>query len=384
MPLLHHPKTKRVLVLGLFLLSIPVLLADGPDRGRARTVVVSAPREVATFNGTSITDEDLRKAAASDLDNLSIQVDEMNANVARMEHQILETNLLHLLADKMFEAEAAKRGITKDAFLDKELQGKVKEPSIQDIAAFYEANRQRFNQPLDKVADQIQQYLKAQNRLKAMGDLADSLKTDYGVKMLLPPLRVKVATEGSPSRGPKEAPVTIVEFSDFQCPYCAQLSKTLHEAMAKYGDRVRLVYKQFPLSQIHPFAEKAAEASLCAADQNHFWDLHDLMFDKQNELKEEDLKARGAELKLDSAAFNDCLTSGKEAGKVKQDQREGFSLGISTTPSFFINGRYFSGALTLADISKAIDEEIAFSSSRTAATARASGATRAAAVAKRP
>ncbi len=384
MSLLHHPNAKPVLVLCLFLWSIPVLLAAGPDNARARTVVVSAPRQVATFEGKTITEEDLRKAAASDLDNLSIQVDEMNANVARLEHQILETNLLRLLADKIFEAEAAKQGMSKDAFLDRELQGKIKAPSIQDIAAFYEANKQRFDQPLDKVADQIQQYLKAQNRIKAMGDLADTLKASYGVKMLLPPLRVKVGTEGSPSRGPKEAPVTIVEFSDFQCPYCSQLSKTLHEAMAKYGGRVRLVYKQFPLSQIHPFAEKAAEAALCAADQDHFWDLHDLMFDTQNELKEEDLKAKGAQLKLNSASFNDCLASGKYANRVKQDQREGFSLGISTTPSFFINGRYFSGALPLADLSKAIDEEIALSSTRASAAAGASSTVHAVLAAKAP
>ncbi len=380
----YHPNIKPVLVLGLFLCGSPMLRADGPDKARARTVTVSAPRQVATFDGKSITDEDLRKAAASDLDNLSIQVDEMNANVTRLEHQILDTNLLRLLADKMFEAEAAKRGMSKDAFLDKELQGKVKEPSIQDVAAFYEANRQRFNQPLDKVADQIQQYLKAQNRVKAMGDLADSLKAEYGVKVLLPPLRIKVATEGSPSRGPKQAPVTIVEFSDFQCPFCAQFSKTLHEAAAKYGDRVRLVYKQFPLSQIHPFAEKAAEAALCAADQDHFWDLHDLMFDKQNELKEEDLKAKGAQLKLDSTVFNDCLTSGKYASRVKQDQREGFSLGVSTTPSFFINGRFFSGAMTLADISKEIDEEIALGAPRASAAAGAPSTARAASIAKAP
>ncbi len=384
MSLTYHSEAKPILVFGLFLCSVPLLLADGPERARAHTVTISAPRQVATFDGTSITDEDLRKAAASDLDNLSVQVDEMNANVARLEHQILETNLLRLLADKIFEAEAAKRGMSKDAFLDKELQGKVKEASIQDVAAFYEANKQRFNQPLDKVADQIQQYLKSQNRIKAMGDLADSLKAEYGVKVLLPPLRVKVATDGSPSRGSKEAPVTIVEFSDFQCPYCAQLSKTLHEAIAKYGDRVRLVYKQFPLSQIHPFAEKAAEAALCAADQDHFWDLHDLMFDKQSELKEEDLKAKGAQLKIDSAAFNDCLASGKNASRVKQDQREGFSIGVSTTPSFFINGRFFSGAMTLADISKAIDEEIALGSMRASTAAGAPSTTHAALVAKRP
>ncbi len=360
--MVSRQNVRTIWVLGLFLTCISPLLADGPARPKPHIVTVSAPRVVAAFSGTSITDEDLRKAAASDLDRLSIEVDQMNANVARIEHQILETNLIRLLADKLFEAEAAKRGITKEALLEKELQGRIKEPSQQDINAFYEANKQRFNQPLDKVAAQIQQYLKTENRNKAMGDLADRLKPDYAVKMLLPPLRVKVGEEGSPSLGPNDAPVTIVEFSDFQCPFCSQLSKTLHEVVGKYGDKVHLVYRQFPLSQIHPFAEKAAEASLCAADQNHFWELHDLMFGTQNALKEGDLTAKAAQLKLDTVAFNGCLTSGKYAARVKQEQRKGFSLGVATTPSFFINGRYFAGALPLADISKTIEEEILLNS----------------------
>lgn len=384
MSLFRRQHARSFLGLALFLFCIPLLLADGPDRPKGRMVMAAAPREVATFDGASITDEDLRKAAATDLDNLAIQIDEMNANVARVEHQILETNLLHLLADKMFEAEAKKQGISKEAYLEKELQGKVKEPSLQDVTAFYEANKQRFSQPLDKVADQIQQYLRNESRNKAMGDLADRLKPDYSAKMLLPPLRASVKTEGSPSRGPKGAPVTVVEFSDFQCPYCSQLAKTIHEVSAKYGDQVRLVYRQFPLSQIHPFAEKAAEAALCAADQDRFWDLHDLMFESQNSLKEEDLKAKGAQLKLDTAAFNDCLDSGKYAKRVRQDQREGYSLGVSTTPSFFINGRYFTGALPLEDISKTIDEEIALRSAPTAASAGLPISSRDVAVVKKP
>ncbi len=358
MSILCRQNFKTALVLGLFLSCLSPLAAQKK--------VDMRPKTVATFNGTSITDEDLRQAAADDLDRLSIQVDAMNANLARTEQQILETHLIRLLADKLFEAEAAKQGMTKEAFLDKELKGKIKEPSQQDIQAFYEANKQRYNQPLEKVTEQIRQYLKTESRNKAMGDLADRLKGNYGVKMLLPPLREKVGTQGSPSLGPKEAPVTIVVFSDYQSSFCAQLSRTLHEAVAKYGDQVRLVYRQFPLSQMHPLAEKAAEASLCAADQNHFWEMSDLMFGSQNELNEKDLKAKAAKLKLDSGVFDNCMASGKYADKVKQDQREGYTLGVAATPAMFINGRFLSGALPLSEISKSIEEEILLSLSRTA------------------
>jgi protein-disulfide isomerase len=358
-----------VLALGLCLSCIPVLRAQAPAKQNPHIIEVSEPRVVASFNGAPITEEDLRKAASSDLDKLGLQVMQMNANVARIEHQILETNLLHLLADRLFEAEAAKQGITKEAYVDKELAGKVKEPTDQDVNAFYQSNRQRFNQPLAQVADQIRRYLDAESRSKALGDLADSLKAEYAVKMMLPPLRSKVGTEGSPSRGPKEAPVTIVEFSDFECPYCSQLSKTLHEVLAKYGDEVQLVYRHFPLSQIHPFAERAAEASLCAGEQDHFWEMHDLMFQTQNALKDDDLKAKALALKLNSTAFDQCLASGKYADKVKQDEREGYSLGISSTPAFFINGRFFAGAMPMADITRTIDEEIQLKSGAAKSTA---------------
>jgi protein-disulfide isomerase len=344
------------LVLGLFFTCLSAFPQAAPPNSRAKMVDVKAPRAVATFDGAPVTEEDLRKAAASGLDELSIQVNQMNASVARMEHRILETSLLHLLADKMFEAEAAKLKLTKAAYLEKELEGKVKEPTQQEVAAFYEANRQRFSSPLDKVTEQIREYLKAQNREKAVGDLADRLKSEYNVKTFLPPFRQEVKTSGSPSIGPLGAPVTIVAFSDFQCPACAQLAKTLREAAAKYSDRVRLVYRQFPLEQTHPLAKKAAEASLCAQEQNHFWEFADLAFETQSALKPEDLKAKAAKLGLDTAAFDSCLASGKYAPRVLQDERDAVSLAAST-PSIFINGRFFPGALPLAEIVRIIEEE---------------------------
>ncbi len=357
---LYSRKMKYASVLGLLVLCTSPLKAQESTAPKSTTV--------ATFKGTTITEEELRKAAAADLEKLSIQVQGMNANVARAEHQILETDLNRLLTDKLFEAEAAKLGISEKEYLEKELAGKIKEPSDQDVKAFYEANAQRVNKPLDQVADQIKQYLNTENRNKALSDLADRLKADYGANVLLQPLRAKVGTEGSPSLGPKEAPVTIVEFSDFQCPFCSRLSQTLHQVVEKYGNEVRVVYRQFPLSQLHPNAEKAAEASLCAAEQNRFWDLHNLMFETQNQLSEEDLKAKAVTLKLDSGAFDTCLTTGKYAGRVQQDQRDGYMLGVSSTPSMFVNGRFLTGALPLSDLSKILDEEISLNSPRTAST----------------
>jgi len=369
MMIMRHKDVKTLLLLGLFLMCFPAFSADQPAASMSHMVRASEPRPVASFNGTAITEDDLRKAAAADLDRLSIQVQQIRANLAREEQQILETNLIQLLADKLFEAEAAKRGISKEAFLEQELKGKVKDPTAQDISAFYQANKQRFQRPLDQVTDEIRQYLKTENLNKATGDLADRLKTSYEVKMFLPPLRVNVKTEGSPSRGPKEAPVTIVEFSDFQSPLSSQLNKALHEALAKYGDKVRLVYRQFPISQVHPFAEKAAEASLCAADQNHFWELHDSILETQNELSIKDLEAKAAKLKLDFKAFDGCLNSGKNAQRVQQDQREGSMLGVISSPALFVNGRYLSGSLALSDLSKIINEEISLNSLKTKSAA---------------
>ncbi len=362
MQVINRKNLRVLLGVGLFLSCVSPLLPQ------ARQVDLR-PKTVATFNGTVVTEDELYKAASADLEELRSQIQQMNAQMARTEHQVLENNLLRLLADKMFEAEALKRGISKDKYLEEELAGRVKEPTPEEIKAFYEENKQRYNQPFDKVSGDIRKFLIGERRGKAMGQLADHLKLQYGVEMFLPPLRVNVKTEGSPSLGPKDAPVTVVVFSDFQSSFCSQLDKTLHEVAKKYGDKVRLVYRNFALPSLHPYAEKAAEASLCAEDQNHFWEMHDLIFETQGQLKVEDLKAKAAKLKLDAEAFNSCLTSGKYAAKVKQDQKDGYAAGVAATPTLFVNGRFLSGALPLPELSKTIEEEIHIRSLRAAATA---------------
>ncbi len=316
------------------------------------------PAVVARFQGTVITDDELTKAAAQDLEKLELERVQFNANWERDKNRILEANLSRLLEERLLQAEAAQRGIPKDQFLKSELQGKVKDPTEDDVKAYYEANKERINQPLLQISSKIYDYLKAQNYNTAREALVEKLKQSHGVTVLLQPLRSSVDTDGRPSTGPVEAPVTLVEFSDFQCPYCARLYQTLHQIVKQYGTRVRLVYRNFPLSQLHPFAEKAAEAGLCASDQGQFWQMHDLIFQTQSQLKDEDLKAKAAQLKLDVEAFNSCLASGKNADKVKQDLYAGYKLGVTGTPALFINGRFVNGAVPFEDIAKNIDEEL--------------------------
>jgi protein-disulfide isomerase len=205
---------------------------------------------------------------------------------------------------------------------------------------------------------QVKQYMIDQMRNRYRRAMVDMLKKQFPVKIFLDPVRTAVATAGYPSRGPDSAAVTIVEFSDFQCPYCGGLFPTLKVIEKNYPDQVRLVYRQYPLTSIHPFAQKAAEASLCANDQNRFWEFHDSLFGDQEHLDVPDLKKRAADLKLDTAKFNACLDSGAKVSAIKQDIDEGNKDGVTSTPTMFINGRLLSGNQPYNEIRDVIDDEL--------------------------
>jgi protein-disulfide isomerase len=178
---------------------------------------------------------------------------------------------------------------------------------------------------------------------------------------------VQVSADDDPSWGPADAPVTVIEFSDFQCPFCSRFwNQTLPQIKQEYQDKVRFVYRDFPLSSIHPWAEKAAEAAECADDQDKFWEYHDLIFANQaalgQQLNTEGLdgvlatfKSYAADLGLDTAPFNDCLDSGKYTSEVQKDLQDGQSYGVTGTPAFFINGQLVSGAQPFANFKTVID-----------------------------
>jgi protein-disulfide isomerase len=309
---------------------------------------------LAVVNGKPVTEADVRQANADQFKSLDR---EYQQNV----HQLLENSLDQAVQDRLLEAEAASRKVTKDQLL-----AEIKPAAVTDadVDAFYEQNKAQIPRPKEQVAAQIKTYLEQQGQQKARSEYFKTLQAKYKVDYKLEPIRVEVAATG-PAKGPASAPVTIVEFSDFQCPFCSRLTPTLKQVEDKYGDKVRLVFRQYPLP-FHQNAQKAAEASLCAADQGKFWELHDAMFGNQGELGVDQLKAKAASLGLNADKFNKCLDSGEKAAAIQADVKAGSAAGVSGTPAMFINGRFISGAVPIDQITNVIDDELRRAGSKTA------------------
>lgn len=172
-------------------------------------------------------------------------------------------------------------------------------------------------------------------------------------------VRYKIPTDGFPSLGPADAPITLVEFADFQCPYCRQWEQqTYQPLLEKYKGKIRFVYRDFPLTQIHPNAQPAAEAAQCANEQGKFWDFHDKLFSSEN-LGDDVYKQYAQELGLDMTKFDECYTSHKYAQAITDDANFAINLGVNSTPTFFINGLAIIGAQPLSSFTSVIDKELA-------------------------
>jgi protein-disulfide isomerase len=175
-----------------------------------------------------------------------------------------------------------------------------------------------------------------------------------------PNQRYDVSIEGAPAWGPDDAPVTIVEFSDFQCPYCERFFLETYPLLkANFGDKIRFVYRDFPLFQIHPNATEAAYAANCAFEQDKYWEYHDVLFNNQDKLATADLIVHAEDLGMDTEAFQECLQSGRYSEKVSRDYTDGVNLGVSGTPTFFINGKPLVGAQPYQIFADRINAELA-------------------------
>jgi protein-disulfide isomerase len=171
--------------------------------------------------------------------------------------------------------------------------------------------------------------------------------------------RVDVSTDNDPSIGPADAPVTVIEFSDYQCPYCQKWYEQVYkQMMAAYPGQIRFVYRDFPLP-MHAEAEPAAEAAECAGEQSAYWQFHDALFSGRYDLGRAAYDQIAAELGLDTAAFSECLDSHRYQSEIEADSSDATNVGISSTPSFVINGRILVGALPFSDFKAVIDEELA-------------------------
>lgn len=306
----------------------------------------NADREVlATVNGIAITEADL-----SSNDRLL----SLEREYKRNRQALLEEALQAEIQERILEQEAKARGITKEQLLATIAPPPITQEAINQV---YEENRAQLNNvPIQQVEGQIRQFLTQRGEQQARQTFFAGLEDKYKVDVKLEPIRENVAAKG-PSKGPANAPVTIVEFSEFQCPFCARVNPAFAQVMETYGDKVRIVFRQFPLD-FHQHAQKASEASLCAADQGKFWELHDAMFANQNALGVDQIKAKAVELGLDAAKFNACVDSGEKAAVIAQDKRDGEAAGVTGTPGIFINGRFINGAVPFAELAEVIEDEL--------------------------
>jgi protein-disulfide isomerase len=274
------------------------------------------------------------------------------------EFEAAEGELRTMIVDQLTDAEAARRKISREALIKSEVDDKVAPVTDQEVQDQYAVFRSQLaGRPEAEGMRAVRQYL--ENRRKALrsAEFDRQLMANAKVKILLEPPRAQVSADDDPAEGPANAPVTIVEFSDYQCPHCGGVEPTLKAVRERYGDRVRLVFRDFPLS-FHAQARKAAEAADCAGDQGKYWEMHDHLFANQNKLAPEDLKAAARAIGLNGATFDHCLDSGQHSGEWAKDLADGQAYGITATPSFFINGRLLTGAQPLERFVQVIDDEL--------------------------
>jgi protein-disulfide isomerase len=264
-----------------------------------------------------------------------------------------------IIATRLLDAAAKVQGVDRATLIEKEITSKVSSVSDAEIAAWYQANKSRVPQgaPLDQVRQPIRAYM-TQERMQGVRDqYLDTLKAKTPVRTMLEPPRQKVASANSPAKGAPNAPVEIIEFSDFQCPFCLRADPTVQQVLKTYGDRIHFVYRHFPLPN-HPNARPAAEAAACANEQGKFWPYHDLLFANPAKLSAADLKQHAVELGLNTSQFNACVDSHKLKAQVDADVRDGEEAGVNGTPAFFINGREISGAQPFDAFKKIIDDAL--------------------------
>ncbi|HVN90648.1 MAG TPA: thioredoxin domain-containing protein [Candidatus Binataceae bacterium] len=273
----------------------------------------------------------------------------------------LRKRALDRLVDDYVVDEAAKKaGLSPDQYLAKQV-GDVKVTDA-DARKFYDAHKKELDsqtkgQTFDQIKGRLIAALEHKEETEKRAAVIAKLRDDAHVDILMKPARSKVNIGNSPWSGGKDAAVTVVEFSDFQCPYCRAAEGSVKQITGKYGDRIKFVYMNFPLS-FHEHAMDAARAASCAAEQDKFWPYHDALFADQSKLTAADLKVTAKKLNLDTKKFDECFDKGKPDAAIKADMAQGQSLGVTGTPTFFINGREIVGAQSADKLSEVIDDEM--------------------------
>lgn len=274
---------------------------------------------------------------------------------AKYQYYLSERKVLEqAIDDRLLEAQAAKLHISLENLLDKEVYKNVKDPTEDQLRVYYEGLETQ--DPYETVRDAVLQHIRELRRTKARTEYVAELRKDAQINILLMPPTAAVNTAGAFTMGKGGAPVTLVEFADYQCPYCQTVNPQIQKLKREFGDSLTIMYKDFPLP-MHASAQKAAEAARCAGRQGKFWEYHDVLF-YSKQVGPDDLREHARVLKLDNELFDRCLDNGEEADAVKRDLQDAKDLGLTGTPSFFINGHFFSGVVDYAALKDLINQQL--------------------------
>lgn len=326
-----------------------------PGTTATASASVSSGSSVATWTGGSIT----REALSSELGPKLVQMEvEYLMNRFQTESQAAE----QLMVEKLVEEEAARRKMTTDELLLAEVEKKVTAPTEAEIQEMYAAlARQLRGAPLDQVRDLVAGQVSQRKQAERFQAWVDELKKAAGAKVVVPfpdMPRIEVSVDDDPSLGSASAPVTIIQFAEYQCGYCGKANATVKELLKNYDGKVRMVYRDFPLS-FHEQAIPAAIAANCAGTQGKYWEIHDLMMANQQSLSETDLVGYATKVGVDQASWQSCRQDPAQRAEVMADFEAGQAVGVTGTPAFFVNGIMLSGAMPYDLFAQIIDQELA-------------------------
>ena len=293
---------------------------------------------------------------AATFNNQSISLREIDAELGESLYEARKHTATRMAFEAILNEKAKQQGVTTEELMKKEIEARTEAPTEEAIRAVFEASKAQLppEMTFESVRGDIENYLRSQSSQKVMPELQEAWLAEAQFKFVLSyePKRVEVEATG-PSKGPKEAKVTLVEFSDFGCSFCKRGAETIAEIVKAYPTQVKVHFRHFAMR-----AAKASEAALCADEQGKFWEYHDILFENQGKQSAEDLKEHAKTLALDEAKFAECLEAGRHAAVIQKDIEAGHKAGVRGTPAFFINGILISGAQPLEKFKELIEQEL--------------------------
>jgi len=317
---------------------------------------LDVPGTIATWDGGELSYTDGVKMAQG-------QLIQLEAEYLTSTYQAAMQSIEQTVLEQLLELETtAGKFASQDDLLKQEVEDKVTEPTQSEIELMYEQFKSRLQgMDLASASPLIREQLLRQKQGERFQVYIEELKTKYNVKITLPypdlP-RQEVSADDDPFLGTDGAPIEIIQFAEFQCPYCGKVGDTMEKLLAEYPGKLKIVYRDFPLG-FHDRAIPAAIAANCAGEQDKYWDMHGILMKNQTKLQDTDLAGFAKEVGVDMDKWSTCLKDPAQEAEVKKDMEDASAVGVTGTPAFFINGVLLSGAVPFDQFKSIIDKELA-------------------------